>query len=287
MTVRTQGISGTEIAALFGMSPYATPFSVYARKKGLVPDLEQTPRMRMGKLLEPVVVQLFEEDTNKSVSWSDRLMEHPKEPLVIGTPDGFVNIDESVFESKTAGLDRAFEWGDEGDQVPQHYLFQCQYYMMLTGTKQADLAVLIGGNDFRRFELTADEELQALMLDEVRRFWRDHIEKNVPPEIDYTNEAKQYLMQRYPSPTEGIRDATSAEDELVIGIIQTRKELKFLEERKETLQNKLKDSIGLHKGLQSIHGKVSWTHVPGGVVQSFERKPSRRMTITGKRGEAE
>ena len=284
MTDRLQGISGTEIAGLFGMSPYKTRFSIYCDKKGLTPPVEVTPRMRIGKLQEPVVVQLFEEDTGLKVDWTDELIEHPKEPLVIGTPDGYINHGHDAgFEAKTAGLDRVFEWGDSGDRVPTHYLMQCQYYSMLTGLPTWHLGALIGGNDFRRFEIKKDEELQAMMLDEVRKFWRDHIEKNVAPEIDYSDAAKAYLLGKYPSPTEGIRPASPEEDELVIGVLQTRKELRFLEQRKEELQNKLKDSIGFAKGITSIHGKVSWSVTPETVVQSFTRKAGRTLRITGKR----
>jgi predicted phage-related endonuclease len=67
MTDRSQGVSGTEVAALFGMSPYLTRMGLYARKKGLVPEVEPTQRMRIGKLQEPVVVQLFEEDTGNAL----------------------------------------------------------------------------------------------------------------------------------------------------------------------------------------------------------------------------
>lgn len=284
MTVRSQGISGTEVAALFGMSPYLTKMGLYARKKGLVPEPEQTQRMKIGKALEPVVVDLFQQETGKFVDWFDTLQEHPKEPLIIGTPDGMVDQRASVFEAKTAGLDRAFEWGDPGtDLIPQQYIFQVQHYMMLTGTKDAYLAALIGGNDFRRFHLKADEELQAMMLNEIRKFWRDHIEKNVAPEIDASEESKQYLLRLYPSPTDGIREATPDEDEIVVGILQTRKELAFLEARKDELSNKLKEKIGFAKGLTSTAGKVTWTETKETVVESFTRKAGRTLRVYGKK----
>jgi putative phage-type endonuclease len=287
MTTRESGVSGTEVSALFGMNPWLTKMGLYARKKGLVDEVKPSERMKIGKALEPVVVHLYEEATGNEVEWKDKLISHPKEPLIIGTPDGFIG-EKAIFEAKTAGLDRAFEWGDEGtDFVPQHYLMQVQHYMMLTGMKQAEVAALIGGNDFRRFSVPADEELQAMMLDEIRRFWRDHIEAGVAPEIDASEESRSYLLRRFPSATEGVRQATDGEDELVVGILQTRKELKFLTERKETLQNQLKDSIGFAKGLTSTHGKVSWSETPEVTVQSFVRKAGRTLRITGRRGEVE
>lgn len=284
MTTRAQGISGTEVAALVGMSPYLTKFGLYAKKKGLVADTIQTPRMRMGKMLEPVVVKLFEEDSGLKVDWKDELIEHPKEPLVIGTPDGLVG-DDAGFEAKTAGLDRAWDWGDEGtDMIPRQYIIQSQYYSMLTGRKKWYLAALIGGSDFRKFELTADEELQGYLLEEVRRFWKDHIEADVAPPVDGSEEANEALVKLYPSPTEGIREATDAEAEAIVGLTQLAKEMKFLDERKELLRNQLKQSIGFSKGLTSPYGKASWSETKASTY-TVERKIGRSLRVTGKRGE--
>ena len=286
MTDRSQGISGTEVSALFGMNPYITKLGLYLRKKGLTPEVQPTERMRLGKKLEPVVVDLFEEETGLEVEWKDKLMEHPKEPLIIGSPDGVIHEAPPGFEAKTAGIDRAHDWGDAGtDMVPRNYIFQVQHYMLLTGRPEWWLAALIGGNDFRTFNIKADTELQALMLDEVRKFWHDHIQRDVAPEMDYSDEATKYLLSKYPSPTDGFREATEDEGELILGILQTRKELAFLDQRKETLQNSLKNKIGFARGLTSQYGKVSWTEVPATTVQAFERKATRRMTISGKRGE--
>ena len=288
MTDRAQGISGTEVSALFGFNPYMTKFELYCRKKGLTPEPEVTDRMKMGKRLEPIVVDLFEEQTTLEVEWKDRLMEHPKEPLIIGTPDGVIHEHPAGFEAKTAGLDRAHDWGDPGtDFIPRNYLMQVQWYCVLMGRPEWYLAALIGGNDFRTFNIKADTELQALMVDEAQKFWHDHILRDVPPEIDYSDGATKYLLNKYPSPTDGMREATEDEGELILGILQTRKELKFLEQRKDTLQNQLKDKIGFAKGLTSSAGKVSWTSIPETVVASFTRQASRRLTVTGKKGESE
>lgn len=285
MIDRTKAISGTEIAALFGMSPYVSKFGLYARKKGLVEPLKQTQRMRIGKLQEPVVVTLFEEDTGKKVKWRDELIAHPKDPVIIGSPDGEIAEEPEGFEAKTAGLDRAYEWGDEGsDMVPRHYIFQAQWYMLLKGWKKWYLAALIGGSDFRKFELTADEELQGLMLEEARKFVHDHLEKDVPPPVDGSEEANEALVRLYPSPTEGIREASPAEEEAIVGLTQLAKEMKFLEERKDLLRNQLKQSIGFSKGLTSAYGKASWSETKASTY-TVERKAGRSLRVTGKRGE--
>lgn len=286
MTTRSQGISGTEVAALLGMSPYITRAGVYARKKGLIPDPVPDQRMRIGKLHEPTIVRLYEEKTGEEVVWKDKLVEHPNEPLIIGTPDGEIANSEKGFEAKSAGLDRAYEWGDGGDLVPMHYIIQCQHYMMLKGWKRWELAALIGGNDFRTFHLDADEDLQGMMLEEIRRFWKDHIVPGVMPEADWSPESKALLRKLYPSPTEGYRTATEREDEIIVGILQTRKELKFLERRKEELQNRLRAELGFAKGLTSTYGRVSLSQVPEW-TGTITKQAHDRLTVTGKKGEGE
>src|SRR5215471_16523967 len=146
---RTSGIGGSDIAAICGISHFRTPFGVYCDKLGLADPQEQTERMRIGKLLEPTVLELYRAShPNEEVVWSlDKTERHPKEPIIIGTPDAFILRPEPVrkgLEAKTAGLDQAWRWGDDGDNVPGEYLMQCQWYMLLIGCNEWDLAVLIG-----------------------------------------------------------------------------------------------------------------------------------------------
>ena len=54
--------------------------------------------------------------------------------------------------------------GEPGtDEIPDYYMTQVQHYLAVTGVKTADVAVLIGGNDFRIYTIEADEELQSFV----------------------------------------------------------------------------------------------------------------------------
>jgi predicted phage-related endonuclease len=53
--------------------------------------------------------------------------------------------------------------------------------MMLTGKALADVAVLIGGSDFRVYTIPADPELQGMMLDAEASFW-SRVQDRIPPE---------------------------------------------------------------------------------------------------------
>ena len=43
--------------------------------------------------------------------------------------------------------------------------------MAVTGFVVADVAVLIGGSDFRLYEVPADAELQQMLVDAEAEFW--------------------------------------------------------------------------------------------------------------------
>src|SRR4051812_1639091 len=60
---RSTGIGASEIAAAAGLSRYATPLEIYARKRGLMPEIEDNDAMRLGRKLEPVVKSEFCERT--------------------------------------------------------------------------------------------------------------------------------------------------------------------------------------------------------------------------------
>jgi predicted phage-related endonuclease len=65
--------------------------------------------------------------------------------------------------------------------VPQAYLFQVQHYMAVTGYPVADIAVLIGGSDFRIYTVEADRELHDMLVTAEAAFWQ-RVQNNEPPE---------------------------------------------------------------------------------------------------------
>jgi putative phage-type endonuclease len=294
---RTTGIGGSDIGAICGISHFRTPFGVYCDKLGLADPQEQTDRMRIGKLLEPTVVKLYEAESGNKVIWLDQTRRLPQDPIVIGTPDGILaeNRGRGVpaviptgFEAKTAGLDQAWRWGDDGDNVPQEYLVQCQWYMLLCGKPQWVLAVLIGGDRFKSFVLLADEELQGLLLERGRKFWRDHIERRDPPDIDASPAATSYLRRRYPSAVEPMREANLHERELMAAIKRHKDELKLLTTRSDALQNQLRDSIGAARGVfdPDSDRRATWTDVKESQVPAYVRKAYRSLTIRSPKEES-
>src|ERR1700730_15622417 len=106
LALRMPTVGASEVAALVGASPYETPYSLWARKSGLVPEAEETPAMRRGRHLEAVGVAFLREE---QTSWVIKANPNPGcmfyRDLDAGlscTPDAFVT--SSPFSSDGFGV---------------------------------------------------------------------------------------------------------------------------------------------------------------------------------------
>ena len=93
---RSLVVGASEIAALFGESPWMSPFKLSAIKAGLVKTDEENAAMRRGRLLEPVAIECVREENptwDVSPNTFPDLQYFVDAPNRIGaTPDAFVKI---------------------------------------------------------------------------------------------------------------------------------------------------------------------------------------------------
>jgi len=87
---------------------------------------------------------------------------------MLANPDGIYQTatgELGILEIKTARF--ADDWAQG---VPRYYQTQVQWYLRCFDLKQAFVAVLISGSDYREFEITADETWQYYDLERVKDF---------------------------------------------------------------------------------------------------------------------
>ncbi len=294
VVARESGIGGTDIGAIVGVSHFRKPWDVYAEKRGLAEPFEPSPRMKIGLAQQPTIVKLFEDETDHKVQWADVTVRHPKLHWAIGTPDGYIEPCGETelppgFEAKTAGLDQAWRWGEEQDDVPEEYLVQCQWYMLVTGRKSWWIAALIGGDRFRTHLLQADEGLQGELIEAGARFWNRHVEQGIQPDLDTGRAARNYLKRMYPTATKEVREATPAELEEMRELSQVQGEIKMLAERKDLLKMRLESAIGSKYGVQGEGLKAIWYETKE-TTYTTTRPAGRVFKLTDKRrndGEAD
>lgn len=285
---RRGGVGASDVPAIAGLSPYASPMSVYLEKLGLLVTPE-SPLMRFGKDLEQVIARMFTRETGLYVLGAQTTCTHPDEPWARCTVDGFTSEspDEmlglqgpfdpdavavlGVFESKYTSQATA-------DELPLHYAAQAQWQMFVTGHDVAHVAVLslaFGRPSFRVYEVARDESAIARLVGMARAFWFDHVLALVPPPIDASTATEQAIKTAYAEATPGNSVDLDSVQSKVRRLVGCRRNLAQLERDIRGLENEIRAALGTAtEGLVTGQLVVSW-------------RPQARHTIDAKRLRAE
>lgn len=195
--LRRSGIGGSDAATIVGLNPYSSKLTLYADKKGILPEKEDTERMRLGRDLEDYVAQRFCEETGKKVKRSGYMWRHPTYEFILANIDREIVGEEAFLECKTTMNYERHDY-DSGE-IPMNYYCQCMHYLGVTGCEKAYLAVLVFGKGFYWFEIQRDEnEINALIENEVE-FWQVHVAQNIPPVADGSESSMDTLNKLYPN----------------------------------------------------------------------------------------
>ena len=206
---RANGLGGSEVAAALGLSPWESPFSLWHRKKGNLPPVAETEAMRWGKLLEPVVIAEWERQSLPPGWWWERHNPgtYVRDGWRVASPDHLYGIGLTatepavILEAKTADGHTAHEWGPSGSDdpaaVPIHYRIQTLWYGSVLDIHDLHLAVLIGGNDWREYDVPWDQNEVDQIVDLAGRFWQTVI-NDQPPALDDSDATYRAVRQLHP-----------------------------------------------------------------------------------------
>jgi putative phage-type endonuclease len=187
---RRTGIGGSDVAAILGLSKWRTPLDVYLDKRGERGDQPDNQAMAWGRRLESAVLSAYAEETRQDVRRPEGIIAHARFDWMLANLDGFTD-EPRVVEVKTART--ASGWGEPGtNEVPDDYALQVQHYMAVTGFDVADIAVLIGGSDFRIYTVPADPQLQADVIEQLAAFWQRVQDGDPPPPVSYADAVQRY-----------------------------------------------------------------------------------------------
>ena len=186
---RKNYLGGTDLSSIAGLNPYRTALDVYLDKTSDDIRCETSPTMRWGTLLEDTIAKEYAEVTGQTIEIEPNTIYHPSMKFLGANIDRWVGDKEYVLECKTAGFTRGKEWGEEGtDQIPESYLVQVAYYAAICAVPKVDIAVLIGGQDFRIYTYERTKDLEDKLIKIACNFWHNHIEKRIPPKCVSTRD---------------------------------------------------------------------------------------------------
>ncbi len=239
---RRSGIGGSDVAGILGLSKYKTPLDIYHEKVDGVRQPENQA-MFAGKLLEPVVADWYMQDSGRQVVRDNKIRIHKDFDFMIANLDRIILPQNSegrgILEIKTAGIYAAKYWQEE---PPIEYVCQIQHYLDVTGYAWGEFAVLIGGQEFKRYPVERDDEFIRLKNERLAAFWYDHIEKRIPPEPSNPDE----IEELYPVSVGKVIEARPETYQVYAELKEKKELLKQIEteveEREEQLKMALRDA---------------------------------------------
>jgi putative phage-type endonuclease len=255
---RSTYLGGTDIAAILGLHPYKTPRIVYMEKKGLATPPELNQPMLHGINLEAYIARLYRLDTGRRLRKS-RFRRDSEIPFFAANPDYDVIGESRLLECKTAGAWAGQEFGAETDAVPNQYLVQCMWQLMVTGREVCDLGVLIGGQDYRTYEIPRDEELIATLRQKAESWWNQYIVNDQAPPITGERADTELVKQQYPTNMQDCAMYAPPDvEELMAELREYTILQKKVDERVDRCKNAIKEHMGDYGELHGEPGVISW-----------------------------
>ncbi len=251
---RNKSIGGSDAGTILGFNKWNSPYALWAEKSGkLKPkDISDREAVRLGNDLEQYVANRFEEATGKKVHRCNYIIRNDKYPFAHANVDRMVYGESAGLECKTTSN---FEYAKilEAGKFPETWLAQMTHYMAVTESDRWYLAVLVFGKGFYWFEVKReDSECAALMAVEAD-FWQ----RGDKQAIDGAEATTEALRAVYPESEPRAVDLSGFEANLEI-YNSLGKQIKDLEEQRETQANFIKRFMGTAEKGEAGAFSVSW-----------------------------
>jgi putative phage-type endonuclease len=259
LEARRKGIGGSDAAAALGLSPWKSPYALWAEKaEGWVDDRE-TEAMEAGLALEHAIGEWWSGRVGIPVTRDRRMLRSRQWPWMVVNLDFIALLDEpGPLEVKNVGLRMSDEWID-GEKAPDHYRAQVIHAQAVTGLGTGFLSALVGGQSLRTITVERDEQAILNLAEAERQFWQ-LVQRHTPPEVDGSASTTVALNQRFASP---VHDSEVELDPMVLDMLAARKALKQQEKEAgakiDAYENTIKAMLG-NAEIGTVDGKpvVTW-----------------------------
>ena len=242
LKLRRIGIGASDIAAIIGISPWATPHQIWVAKT--TPDAPEpltNEDMQWGLRVESLIID--EASARLGMTFKRGLLvQNKKRAWMIATLDGLHAGDRKgvILEAKKVD---AWDWPDG---PPPYYQAQVQWQMAVTGYDVAHIAALHRGRRLQLYPVSADREAQEALIEAGGGFWQSVLAVEPPP---VTAEDSTFLNQLWPTHTEAaveIPEGLAAElREAKAGVAAAKQRLELATARvKELLEDADTATVG-------------------------------------------
>jgi putative phage-type endonuclease len=275
---RQHGIGASDAAAVLGLSPYASPLSLYYEKTSGQPIEEDDEVKEWGLLLEPAIAKKYERVTGRGVFQLAEYQTFQMEgkPFFC-TPDRIIaapGIDQWPLQLKTSA------YFDPKEELPLHWQIQEQFEMMVMGKPGASFGILVAGRRFHHCDVERNERFIAFMAERVEEFW-GLVQRGTPPAPDGHRATAEALKRMYRKDSGGIMQLPPPAATWLDELDSIKEQRKQLEARETALENYIRAAMGENTWgvLEDGSGcSLKTTKRAGYAVEETEFRQLRRVT---------
>lgn len=277
--LRSKHIGASEIAGLFGCSPWHTPHQLFLDKADMVHHPISGQLADFGRLMEPIVAAMLAAESGWKIEKSYQYAEHPDYPYLGATLDYYVLESEhgrGILEIKYVNQ-FAPDWTqtkapDHIELQVQHQLFVVNAARVRKGLKPFDwiaIGSMHGGNpeDVRIMLRAPDKAMQAKIVERASKFWAQ-LQAGITPETlepkdyEYVSEIFKQASRLEKAQVKDLSQYKDA-DTLCEQYIDLGEQIKALEKQRAKVKTEI-----MH-GLLHVQGDKLEAHVAG-ETEKFE-----------------
>ena len=281
---RREYIGGSDVPTMLGLNPYQSKLELFHEKIGIIKKTGKEDFVTYsGHKLEDYIIDnywIYYNPTYPDIANTidnavkghkirhakrikNALMYDPRLPMCRINTDALIQKTrhqkrvQGVLEIKS-GL--SWIWNQYESGIPIFYIIQLQTYLMVTGLKRGEIAVLLDGRYFEVFEIKESPEIQDKIRKEIKEFWDlveegryiweddslDESEKlqlisEIEPPAEGTKALDSYLKERFRSEYKAGKLAITDEiTNLATEYLECNEQIAKITEQKLTCSNMLK-----------------------------------------------
>lgn len=259
LAARSNGIGGSDIGAICGVSPFASAKQIYFKKTGQFQDAtapadSSIERMHFGHMLEPIVANEYVLRTGRKVIDLDCTLCHKDFPWAVANIDRLIVeevpqpngdtiiVPKGILECKTTSEYNDDEW--DGGEILESYLYQLNWYLWILDLQFGSFACLVGGNKFYYYDVYRNDDLiRDTLFPTAKSFWFDNVLALVEPEMQAVDtELAKALYGDVVKGSEMTFDDETVND-LLTTIVDCKAKIKELTAVQEEAENRIKDRL--------------------------------------------
>lgn len=288
LQLRARDVTSSDVSALFGLSPYVTPFEYFHRKREAIVIDEENPSefVKWGARLEAAIAHGVAEDNGWDIRPFKEYLRDPKRR--IGSSFDFAIGEDGILEVKNVfGLKFRDEWikNEDGSiEAPPHIELQVQHQLGLTGRKFAYIAALVSGNQVVIIRREPDQEIIGQLRESVASFWKK-IERNEAPAPDFKRDA-QFIARLYQASQAGkVFDASQSPrvTQLAVEYIEAANVEREAKAHKDSCKSEILTLIGDAEKAIGETFSISAGTVAGTRIEAYDRAPYRNFRINSRK----